>query len=61
MPIPLSEAVHKLLSGDVLSWPKVGDYKAGNVQLASRGGFYITSCHATGLRLQAPMKICSTG
>jgi deoxycytidylate deaminase len=31
------EAVQTLLSGNVLSWAKFGDYKAGSIQLASPG------------------------
>jgi hypothetical protein len=37
MPVLLSAAVHTLLSGDTLSWAKFGDFKAGNIRLASSG------------------------
>ena len=47
----LSEAVQTLLSGNVLSWPKFGDHKAGTVALASPGArrlfHYLLSCDRT--------------
>jgi hypothetical protein len=37
MPVSFAVAVQTLLSGDALSWAKFGDFKAGNIQLASPG------------------------
>jgi hypothetical protein len=51
MPVSLSEAAQTLLSGNVLSWAKFGEYKAGSVQLASPGArrllHYLMSCDRT--------------
>lgn len=51
MPISLSEAVQRLLSGNVLSWANFGDYKAGSMRLASPGArrllHYLLSCDQT--------------
>ena len=51
MPISLSEAVQALLSGNILSWAKFGDQKAGGIQLASPGArrllHYLLSCDRT--------------
>jgi AAA domain len=48
MPVPLSEAIQTLLSGNVLSWAKFGDLKAGHIQLASSGArrilHFLLSC-----------------
>lgn len=35
MPISLSEATHKLLSGELLGWKSFGEIKAGQIQLSS--------------------------
>ena len=48
MPVSLSDAVRRLLSGDTLSWGKFGNYKAGTIYLPSSGArrllLYLLSC-----------------
>jgi hypothetical protein len=48
MPVSLSKAVQTLLSGNVLSWVKFGNYKAGSIQIASPGArrllHYLLTC-----------------
>ena len=51
MLVSLSEAVRTLLSGNVLSWAKFGNYEAGSVEVASPGArrllHYLLSCDRT--------------
>jgi hypothetical protein len=48
MGVTLSEAIQTLLSGNVLSWAKFGDFKAGNIHLATPGArrllHFLLSC-----------------
>jgi len=37
MSVSLSQAIQTMLAGDVLSWPKFGEYKAGSLHLSSPG------------------------